>query len=527
MTENLKGKQIMKKIISMILSLSMILAIAATMGLSVAAAPEGTAIKSAADFAAMAADGKYYLDADITIEATYANEFTGSFDGNGKTVTVKAPMFAKVNNATISNFTVKGELDNTNGITVGSHNFVSAVAVVANGTSSFKNIVSDVNFTATLDVGRYGAIAATSDKDYDITIDSCINNGTVMANLAGSNYAGGIYGWSANIGVAKFKNCINNGDVTTGGYSGGIVCRTSNKGEGIRVFIENCINNGDITGSYCGGIFAYGNSYISVIGCVNTGKITAVSGGSTGGIVANLDNVGVSGNHIIKNNINYGDVIQSTAVKNTGGIVGYVNGGGERYAHVEGNINFGTITSPGYCSQIMSYTNSNVTVIINNVGAGKVVGANDNTAVIVGLSSADITKYTVSGNYQLENDGTKMYSYADSDDNAKNRVALADMPAGAVNFVADVNTADVVSALNTAIGSTVYELRDGKIALVCEHTNYLQINGACAACGYTEPVVVPPVDEPSKPTGDNAWIYVVIAAVAVLGTAVVAKRREN
>ena len=41
----------------------------------------------------------------------------------------------------------------------------------------------------------------------------------------------------------------------------------------------------------------------------------------------------------------------------------------------------------------------------------------------------------------------------------------------------------------------------------------------------TEPEVTDPVDP--VPTGDAAWIYVVLAAVALLGTAFVAKRREN
>lgn len=47
-----------------------------------------TAITSAEDFAAMNADGKYYLANDITISAAYANEFTGVFNGNGKAITL-------------------------------------------------------------------------------------------------------------------------------------------------------------------------------------------------------------------------------------------------------------------------------------------------------------------------------------------------------------------------------------------------------------------------------------------------------
>ncbi len=518
----------MKKIFSMILALTMILAIAATMGISIAAAPEGTAINSAADFAAMAADGKYYLNADITLDATYEAEFTGTFDGNGKTVTItKGAMFNTVNNATISNFTVNGDITTADaGVAVGNEDFAAAVTILANGTSTFKNITSNVNFTTTSSNTRYGAIAATSAVDYNITLENCVNNGDITV----VKYAGGVYGWSAKLGIGHFKGCVNNGDIYAEGYAGGIINRLANKGgDQIRVFIENCVNTGNVTGSYCGGIYAYGNAFVSIIGCVNSGDITAVSGGSTGGIVANLDDVGSdsAANHIIKNNINYGNVTNTTAVKNTGGIVGYIYGRANCYGIVDGNVNYGTVSSPGYCSQILAYTNSNSTIVTNNVGAGKVVGGNDNTAVFVGLSSARIEQYTISGNYYIENDGTKMYSYSDADSNAVNRVALADKPAGTVTFVADLATADVVNALNTAIGSTAFEIKEGKIALVCNHDAYLEIDGACSACGYTEPVVVPPVDEPSKPTGDNAWVYVLVAAIAVLGTAVVAKRREN
>ena len=36
----------------------------------------------------MQPDGTYRLTADITVTKPYANEFTGTFDGNGHTVTL-------------------------------------------------------------------------------------------------------------------------------------------------------------------------------------------------------------------------------------------------------------------------------------------------------------------------------------------------------------------------------------------------------------------------------------------------------
>ena len=123
----------MKKFISLVLASVMLLSLLAA-GVSVSAAnalsvgevdsnytAEGTPITDAAGFAAMEADGKYYLANDITIDATwnagnevsstYANNaaFMGSLDGNGKTITTSAPLFANLC-GTVKNLTVEGTL---------------------------------------------------------------------------------------------------------------------------------------------------------------------------------------------------------------------------------------------------------------------------------------------------------------------------------------------------------------------------------------------------------------------------------
>ena len=82
-------KFIMKKTLSIILTLCMLLGLCS---FSVAAAPEGTAITDAAGFAAMDPAGIYYLANDIIVEASYAQTFTGTLDGNNhviKNVTMK------------------------------------------------------------------------------------------------------------------------------------------------------------------------------------------------------------------------------------------------------------------------------------------------------------------------------------------------------------------------------------------------------------------------------------------------------
>ena len=72
--------------------------------------PEGISINNAEDFANMSADGNYYLAADIEISATYAADFTGTLDGNGKTVTVSAPLFKNLK-GTVKNLKIAGTVN--------------------------------------------------------------------------------------------------------------------------------------------------------------------------------------------------------------------------------------------------------------------------------------------------------------------------------------------------------------------------------------------------------------------------------
>lgn len=80
----------------------------------------------------MKPDGKYYLAAVITLTASFG-EFSGTFDGNGKTVTTSVPVFAKVT-GTVKNLTVAGEINGTD--------TVAALAVEADGATIEKGQTS-------------------------------------------------------------------------------------------------------------------------------------------------------------------------------------------------------------------------------------------------------------------------------------------------------------------------------------------------------------------------------------------------
>lgn len=69
-------------------------------------------IRTAEEFAAMEAGGNYKLTADITVTAPYPSEFTGTFDGDGHTVTLDGTtngvFVSTAASAVIQNLGVKG-----------------------------------------------------------------------------------------------------------------------------------------------------------------------------------------------------------------------------------------------------------------------------------------------------------------------------------------------------------------------------------------------------------------------------------
>lgn len=204
-------------------------------------------IGTAEEFAAMEPSGNYQLTADITVTAPYANDFTGTFDGNGHTVTLAIDQPSKDN--------------------IGLFSKISSTATI-------KNVTVDGTVTGSRCVG---GIAGTSNG----TITQCQNKATITATKNGSgNYsqAGGIVGYAEN---ATITSCANVGNVNAapndGRRCGGVAgyAKTS--------VIENCYNQGQVsscsTGSSAsvGGIAGYIDSNASVMNCYNSGAISCVA----------------------------------------------------------------------------------------------------------------------------------------------------------------------------------------------------------------------------------------------------------
>lgn len=207
---------------------------------------EGT-VSSAKEFAAMDASGSYTLTKDIIVTEPYASDFSGTFDGNGHTVTLAIDQPSKDN--------------------IGLFSKISSTATI-------KNVTVDGTVTGSRCVG---GIAGTSNG----TITQCQNKATITATKNGSgNYsqAGGIVGYAEN---ATITSCANVGNVNAapndGRRCGGVAgyAKTS--------VIENCYNQGQVsscsTGSSAavGGIAGYIDSNASVMNCYNSGAISCVA----------------------------------------------------------------------------------------------------------------------------------------------------------------------------------------------------------------------------------------------------------
>lgn len=203
-------------------------------GSAVQTLAEGT-VSSAEEFAKMKPDGSYTLAADITITAPYAEDFSGTFDGAGHTVTLDI----EGNSANVGLFRKLG------------------------GGATVKNVTVAGQVTAT---GKNNVGGIAGNADGNVTIENCKNT----ASIKGSKAVGGILGYSyPDSGFVTISSCVNMGNVTAssrqaGGIAGNI--------EGTHV-IRDCYNQGNISGSGAAGILGRGAKGVSVSNSYTIGTI--------------------------------------------------------------------------------------------------------------------------------------------------------------------------------------------------------------------------------------------------------------
>ena len=234
-------------------------------GGAVQALAEGT-ISSAEAFAAMDASGSYTLTEDITVTEPYANEFTGTFDGNGHTVTLKITantnyvgLFSKLaGGAVVRNVITAGS------VTVDPTAKKSYVGAISGYANAYENPILIENCKNTAAISGYkavGGIVGYVTGAAGVTVRGCANTGSVM----GSNVqVGGIAGTIQN--KAAVENCYNIGNISAFNSYAGIVGQNSSSATNT---ISNCYTTGTVT--------AYGTSTNAGYALLGGGKNCTVS----------------------------------------------------------------------------------------------------------------------------------------------------------------------------------------------------------------------------------------------------------
>lgn len=166
-------------------------------------------IGTAEAFAAMEPGGNYQLTADITVKEPYDKDFTGTFDGNGHTVTLN--ITAKTNyvglfktlagGAVVKNVKVDGTVSGTEG--------VAGIAAQANG-ATISGCINCAEISAT--ERHVGGIVG---KLRGGTVENCYNTGAISSSRTRPINMGGIAGYVD--GGASVENCYNTGSITGSG----------------------------------------------------------------------------------------------------------------------------------------------------------------------------------------------------------------------------------------------------------------------------------------------------------------------
>mgnify|MGYP002796760732 FL=1 len=278
------------------------------------------------------------------------NGFSGSFDGNGKTITglyiessasytgffgrIQSSAEVSVKDLTLSGSYIQGGswTGGLCGSLQGSVENCSATETVEvrggdytgglfgeKSSGSVSNCRNEATVSGRSNTG--GIIGMNSGGG----INGCSNTGVISSEF---NRAGGICGWGDAEG-ALIADCENSGSISGRDDIGGIA--------GIsRENIENCRSTGIITGSTedVGGIAGEkSGTYSSIRNCINEGNITG-GGDRIGGIAGYGEGTELK----ILQCCNYGTI---TGAKEIGGIAGRIRG------YVENSFNTGNLTGTG------------------------------------------------------------------------------------------------------------------------------------------------------------------------------------
>ena len=238
--------------------------------------------------AVLTADITLLIDTNWTPIGNDSNQYKGTFDGDGHTITGLSVDIQSDNTIYAGLFGFLGEGGTIKNLSLAdskitcSGNRVYAGGVCGWNTGTIQNCYNtgDVSGTGT---SSYGYVYAGGVCGWNTgTIQNCYNTGEVSgASTSTFNpvNAGGVCG--ANAG-GTIQNCYNTGDVSGEGtqyvFVGG-VCGTNENS----ATIINCYNTRDVSGTssygyvYAGGVCGANGNSATIINCYNTGDVSGTS----------------------------------------------------------------------------------------------------------------------------------------------------------------------------------------------------------------------------------------------------------
>ena len=299
-------------------------------------------ISSAAELSAEIAanpSGDYKLKANIDCSTWASLDFSGTLDGDGKTITgLTVPLFGTVSgNATIKNLVVSGAAVSSETADIG-----IVATTMTEGSFVIQNI-SFVNCSLSLKSKTGGMVVAKLTTATTALLSNCSMDDSCKVTVRAGAYVGGLFGSvTANGDGAEvtISNCVSRGTLTINdwtnqgaGIVNGIYPKMAKYTHHAYVNVYDCTNymsaaangaNGNL-----GGVVRYAeggtdsiNGDIRIARCVNFGNLTVKSPASeTGGIISGIKNCGAE----IVDCVNYGNISHTGASKAAGGVVGSVN----------------------------------------------------------------------------------------------------------------------------------------------------------------------------------------------------------
>ena len=315
----------------------------------------------------------YFLASNITISNTYSlDEFKGTFNGRAKTLTIKVPLFDKLNSANITNIKIVGD---ENGVA----SAIAKTSITDSSLSSlsFEKIIVNSGVLAPM-ITASGKTSTIANISLGAGVKVLYFPKAPVGSIA-SQVEGSATNKVAILNINTDKTVVEISELKNVDTVGGLFGSVTN------AVIDNAYNATNLTttsATSIGGIAGYANG-VEFKNCYNTASISGKN--NVGGIVGKIS----TGNSIFTNVYNGSDPTTKTITATesyAGGIVGL----SEKDIATSGSIvNYMAITAQTYLGGIAGSINklTNTGTITNNgvVTATKVVP--EYVAGIVGKAS--------------------------------------------------------------------------------------------------------------------------------------------